>query len=152
MIQTPNGNTYFFEPTRVSLRILVYAQCFFNKNEHQQSRNIQIINISKENKGKIARIDLQHNEFLIFYRFLKVFWTMLKTCFESSSNVMNCRCSQNALKTNEKLWKPSKIDPPNDELINIPEVLHCFWSLLGAWFQYLPKLPKCRIPMDHKML
>ena len=35
--------------------------------------------------------------------------------------------------------------------MSIHAVLQCFWSLLEAWFQYLPKVPKCIISMDHKV-
>jgi len=133
------------------LLILLYVYCFFTKNKHLQFRKIEIINIIHENHGKWCAVTFNVAQLFIFHWFLNVFWTPLNTRSESPPKVLNCCRSRNAIQTNENNRKPSTVDPQNGELINIPLVLDCFWSLLAAWFPSLPKLPKWRIYMDHKM-
>ena len=78
----------------------------------------------------------------IFSMFLNVFWSLLKMRFELLLKIPNCSRSWNAIKTNEKSWKPLILDLQNDGLINIPQVLQRFWNLLEARFQALPIFPK----------
>ena len=65
----------------------------------------------------------------IFGRFLNVFWTLLNTRVASLPKALNCSRSRNAIKTKEKLWKPSIIDLQNDELIKIPSGFTMFLKL-----------------------
>ena len=102
-------------------------------------------------KQKLSAMTLNIATFSIFNMFLNVFWSLLKMRFELLLKIPNCCRSWNGIKTNEKLWKPWSISTPNEELINIHQVLQSFWSLLEAWFQYLAKLPKGRISMHYKM-
>ena len=62
---------------------------------------------------------------------------------QGSPNIVNFSHSQNAIKINDKLRKPSIYDLQHDEILNIPQVLIGFFELrpthvLGR-FQGLPK-------------
>ena len=98
-------------------------------------------------------VQFQKCQYLVsFTMFFELRSTHVLGRFQGTPNILNFGHSQNAIKTYEKLRKPSTYDLHNCEIVNIPHVFKRFFELRSTHILgRFQGSPKSRLSVVHEM-
>ena len=131
-IGTPFQNAYKSNGNVTNMNISILAKSTLSILATQIKQNLCAISVQ-----------FQKCQYLLgFTRFFELRSTHVLGRFQGTPNILNFGHSQNAIKTNEKVRKPSTYDLQHGEIFNIPYALKGFLNSAQRTFWVASKAPQ----------